>query len=244
MEILVVDADARNKTDVTDIMGSYPDVTFLPFFGKPSYLEMLRHAIPSIKGGYCLILNIDLDLPKASVELMLNDMRNTPALKIMTVQLFQQGHFMRGYAPAYFPWIVVPHKAQPSESIIPVLTQGISGEFLYMITTSSLKEMTTDRAFNSEWGLFYWQLKYGAKLNLIGIATNITAKLRGSATPKPTPLPATLKEGFRIIDLSIMPPYRWLYYIIFTITYIANKSISIFSLLTKIKLKKHQISTT
>ena len=177
VEIIVVDADKTNSNQIDVLAGQYPEVRFIPYFGEPTYMEMLRSGAKMAKGTFSFVLSIEAQLPRACIELMLQHFSTQQNnIKVLGLHIFAAGSYWRRSPSKVFPWLIRSQKVGPTEAASSAFSSAMADSSAFLVLTSSLSEITGNPAFTSEWGFYFWQQKLCCDTGQKSIAPGISVK--------------------------------------------------------------------
>lgn len=215
LEIIVVDADKSNSNKVDILAGQYPEVRFIPYFGEPTFIQMLKSGAKMAKGTYSFVLSIEAQLPRACIELMLQHIsaQQIP-IKALGLHIFAAGNYWRNNPSKTFPWLIRPQKIGPTEATSSESTGAIANSSAFMVPTSSLNEITGNIKFGSEWGFYNWQRKYCAQNGQISIAPGISVKTTANMYFGNYIYAQNRSEAINLINnFSLVNPLRYFNYL-------------------------------
>ncbi len=218
-EIIVVDADKANTNQIDVLAGQYPEVRFIPFFGDPSFMRMLEMGAKYVKGKYCLVLNIEGQLPKASIELMVQYMNSQKkAIHILGLHTFSNGIYWRKYPSKYLPWMIFTQRTGPTQATTLLHSEAIADCSVFMVSAQSLQEIVSAKNYKTEWGLYFWQMIYCKNSDQRGIAPGISIKTKSNNYHSSYIYANLFSEAIPLINTySIVNPLRYINYVVFII---------------------------
>lgn len=215
VEIIVVDADKTNSNQVDVLAGQYPEVRFIPYFGEPTFMQMLRSGAKMAKGTYSLVLSIEAQLPRACIELMLQHISaHNGKIKALGLHIFASGYYWRSNPSKTFPWLIRSQKVGPTEATSQDYNGSMANSSAFMVSTNSLSEITGNTSFSSEWGFYFWQQKFCRKNGQKSIAPGISVKTSANMYLGNCSYTENRSEAIAIINtFRLTNPLRYINYL-------------------------------
>jgi len=106
-EILVLDSATEEDTEMM-MRESFPEIRFFSHFENLGFAKLVNRGLEKAKGDFLLILNADIIIEKKSADILIEYLKNNPAVGIIGPKLLNfDGHVQPSRFRFYTPLIIL-----------------------------------------------------------------------------------------------------------------------------------------